>query len=77
MMYKLVRGAQMKKSKKSESEEVVREERIPFVMFTSELKAFDEARAKANPLAPRSKVIRMLIQRYAEAQGVPWPEEKQ
>ena len=64
----------MKKSKKSES---VREERIPFVMFEVELAAFDAARAKANPLAPRSKVLRMLIQRYVEEQNIPWPEEKQ
>jgi len=65
----------MKKSKKSEPE--VRTERIPFVMFPAELKAFDEAIAKANPLAPRSKVLRLLIQRYVEEQKILWPGENQ
>lgn len=57
--------------------ESVREERIPFVMFEAELKAFDAAISKAHPLAPRSKVLRLLIQRYCEEQKIPWPGEKQ
>ena len=63
--------------KKPKKESEVRTERIPFVMFEAELKAFDAAIAKAHPLAPRSKVLRMLIQRYVEEQKIPWPGEKQ
>jgi len=63
--------------KKSKKEPAVRTARMPFVMFPAEMKAFDEAIAKANPLASRSKVLRLLIQRYVEEQKIAWPGENQ
>jgi hypothetical protein len=42
------------------------EERIPFTMTTEELEAFEKARAKEDPLAPRSAVIRKLIAEYVK-----------
>jgi hypothetical protein len=55
-----------KPTSKTRVEGVKSEERIPFVMTTAELAAFDAARAKFHPLVTRSAVIRELIAEYAK-----------
>jgi hypothetical protein len=42
------------------------ENRVPLLMSNAELEAFDKARAKAYPLADRSKVIRALIDKFVK-----------
>jgi metal-responsive CopG/Arc/MetJ family transcriptional regulator len=42
------------------------ENRVPIMMSNKELEAFDKARAKAYPLADRSKVIRALIEKFVK-----------
>jgi hypothetical protein len=42
------------------------ENRVPLLMSDAELEAFDKARAKAFPLADRSKVLRALIEKFVK-----------